>query len=74
VTAFCDKREYWGLSQCTASFWQEEKPMELSHPVKRILRNYESDNPGTKANLARILLQGRLGGTGRLLFCQSVNG
>ena len=29
--------------------------MELTDPVKRILSNYESDNPGTKANLARIL-------------------
>src|SRR6476620_5245627 len=42
--------------------------MELTDPVKRILSNYESDNPGTKANLARILLQGRLGGTGKLLI------
>src|SRR5713101_3952336 len=42
--------------------------MELTDPVKRILSNYESDNPGTKANLARILLQGKLGGTGRLLI------
>jgi hypothetical protein len=29
--------------------------MELSQPVKRILSRYESDNPGTKANRARIL-------------------
>ena len=36
--------------------------MELSEPVKRILSFYESDNPGTKANLARILLHGKLGG------------
>jgi fructose-bisphosphate aldolase, class I len=42
--------------------------MELTDPVKRILSYYESDNPGTKANLARILLQGRLGGTGKLLI------
>jgi len=41
---------------------------ELSEPVKKILSFYESDNPGTKANLARILLQGKLGGTGRLLI------
>src|SRR5712671_2669064 len=47
---------------------QEGRPMELTDPVKRILDNYESDNPGTKANLARILLQGKLGGTGRLLI------
>src|SRR5262245_33317810 len=42
--------------------------MELTDPVKRILSYYESDNPGTKANLARVLLQGRLGGTGKLLI------
>ena len=42
--------------------------MELTEPVKRILSNYESDTPGTKANLARILLHGKLGGTGRLLI------
>ena len=42
--------------------------MELTDPVKRILSNYESDNPRTKANLASILLQGRLGGTGKLLI------
>jgi fructose-bisphosphate aldolase, class I len=42
--------------------------MELTEPIKTILSYYESDNPGTKANLARILLQGKLGGTGRLLI------
>jgi class I fructose-bisphosphate aldolase len=42
--------------------------MQLTEPVKSILANYESDNPGTKANLARMLMQGRLGGTGRLVI------
>jgi class I fructose-bisphosphate aldolase len=42
--------------------------MALAETVKRILGNYESDNPGTKANLARILMQGKLGGAGRLLI------
>jgi class I fructose-bisphosphate aldolase len=42
--------------------------MLLTEPVKRILANYESDNPGTKANLARILMHGRLGGTGKLVI------
>jgi fructose-bisphosphate aldolase, class I len=42
--------------------------MSITEPVKRILDNYESDNPGTKANLARILNQGRLGGTGKLVI------
>jgi class I fructose-bisphosphate aldolase len=42
--------------------------MKLTQRVKKILAGYESDNPGTKANLARILMQGRLGGTGRLVI------
>ncbi|GAB2176399.1 class I fructose-bisphosphate aldolase [Dongia sp. agr-C8] len=42
--------------------------MKISRKVKEILSNYESDNPGTKANLARILMEGRLGGTGKLLI------
>ena len=29
--------------------------MMVSERVKKILDNYESDSPGTKANLARIL-------------------
>ncbi|PHK96539.1 fructose-bisphosphate aldolase [Pseudoroseomonas rhizosphaerae] len=42
--------------------------MQLTPRVKEILSWYESDNPGTKANLARILMEGRLGGTGRLVI------
>ncbi|MGH6989499.1 MAG: class I fructose-bisphosphate aldolase [Stellaceae bacterium] len=42
--------------------------MQLSETVKSILSRYESDNPGTKANLARILMQGRLGGSGHLVI------
>src|SRR5215475_8776960 len=42
--------------------------MRISERVKQILANYESDNPGTKANLARILMQGRLGGTGKMVI------
>ncbi len=42
--------------------------MKVTQRVKKILSNYESDCPGTKANLARILMQGRLGGTGRLII------
>jgi class I fructose-bisphosphate aldolase len=40
----------------------------LTERVKKILDCYESDNPGTKANLARILMQGKLGGTGKLVI------
>jgi class I fructose-bisphosphate aldolase len=42
--------------------------MKLTPAVQKILSNYESDNPGTKANLARILMQGRLGGTGKMVI------
>ena len=42
--------------------------MRLTQKVKKILAGYESDNPGTRTNLARILMHGRLGGTGRLLI------
>ncbi len=42
--------------------------MKMTAEVKKILSAYESDCPGTKANLARILMQGRLGGTGRLVI------
>ncbi|WP_221791821.1 class I fructose-bisphosphate aldolase [Aquisediminimonas sediminicola] len=40
----------------------------MSQIVKNILAAYESDNAGTKANLYRILMQGRLGGTGKLII------
>lgn len=40
----------------------------MTPKVKEILSWYESDNPGTKANLARILMQGKLGGTGKLVI------
>ncbi len=40
----------------------------MTPTVKAILANYESDNPGTKGNLARILMQGQLGGTGKLVI------
>jgi fructose-bisphosphate aldolase, class I len=42
--------------------------MKITPKVRRILDNYESDTPGTKANLARILMQGKLGGTGKLVI------
>ena len=42
--------------------------MRITQRVKKILANYESDCPGTKANIARILMHGRLGGSGRVLI------
>src|SRR5579875_1677962 len=40
----------------------------ITKTVRKILDGYESDTPRTKANLARILMQGRLGGTGKLVI------
>jgi hypothetical protein len=42
--------------------------MKLTRKVRQILDWYESDNPGTKGNLARILMHGKLGGTGRMVI------
>ena len=42
--------------------------MRITQRVKKILDWYESDNPGTKANLARILMEGKLGGSGKLVI------
>ena len=42
--------------------------MRLTPRVKQILSWYEADNPGTKANLARMLMTGRLAGTGRMVI------
>jgi class I fructose-bisphosphate aldolase len=42
--------------------------MSFTPVVKEILSKYESDSPGTKANLARILTHGRLGGTGKMII------
>ena len=42
--------------------------MKLTAKVKKILAHYESDNPGTKANIARILMAGKLGGTGKVVI------
>ena len=42
--------------------------MVFTQTIKKILANYESDNPGTKGNLARILAHGKLGGTGKMII------
>lgn len=42
--------------------------MKLTQRVREILSYYEGDNPGTKANIARILMHGRLGGTGKMVI------
>ena len=42
--------------------------MRMTQKVRKILAGYESDNPGTKANLARILMHGKLGGSGKMVI------
>jgi class I fructose-bisphosphate aldolase len=40
----------------------------VTDTVKRILANYEGETPGVKANLCRMLMQGALGGTGKMVI------
>src|SRR6266498_5156077 len=40
----------------------------MTERVRQVLSWYESDNPGTRMNLARLLNHGRLGGTGKLVI------
>src|SRR3954452_22285425 len=42
--------------------------MKTNGQVAKILSYYESDNRGTKANLARMLMHGKLGGTGKMVI------
>ena len=42
--------------------------MKFTRNIKKILSYYESDNPGVKTNIARILMSGKLGGTGKLVI------
>ncbi len=42
--------------------------MKITRKIKTILDNYGSDSPGVKANLARMLMQGRLGGSGKMVI------
>jgi class I fructose-bisphosphate aldolase len=42
--------------------------MRLTPKVKEILSWYESENPGVKTNLVRLLMQGKLAGSGKLVI------
>jgi len=42
--------------------------MRISQKVRAILKHYDSDNAGTKGNLVRIMMEGRLRGTGKLVI------
>ncbi|WP_134724391.1 class I fructose-bisphosphate aldolase [Paracoccus luteus] len=42
--------------------------MQMTETVKKILANYEGENPGVKGNLARMLMTGKLAGTGKMII------
>lgn len=42
--------------------------MKLTRRVSDILSHYEGETPGTKANLARMLMAGKLSGTGKMVI------
>ncbi len=42
--------------------------MNITKEVASILANYTNENPGVRANLLRILMSGKLAGTGRLII------
>ena len=42
--------------------------MQLKSKVKEILSWYEGESPGVKGNLVRLLMHGRLAGTGKLVI------
>lgn len=42
--------------------------MRATRTVQKILAAYEGETPGVKANLCRILMEGKLGGTGRMII------
>jgi class I fructose-bisphosphate aldolase len=42
--------------------------MQITPKVKEVLSWYESENPGVKTNLARLMMQGKLAGTGNLVI------
>jgi fructose-bisphosphate aldolase, class I len=43
-------------------------PMTFTDRVKEILSWYSSDNPGTRTQIARLLMTGKLAGTGKLVI------
>ena len=42
--------------------------MRTTRTVQKILSYYEGENPGVKTNLARMLMEGKLGGTGKMII------
>lgn len=42
--------------------------MRASKTVQKILSHYEGETPGVKGNLCRMLMEGKLGGTGKMII------
>ena len=42
--------------------------MRATRTVRKILSHYEGETPGVKAQLCRMLMQGKLGGTGKMII------
>ena len=42
--------------------------MKATRAVQKILSNYEGETPGVKAQLCRMLMTGKLGGTGKMII------
>ncbi len=42
--------------------------MKTTKAVQKILANYEGETPGVRGQLARILMEGKLGGSGKLII------
>ncbi|MFK7941573.1 MAG: class I fructose-bisphosphate aldolase [Paracoccaceae bacterium] len=42
--------------------------MRATRAVQKILANYQGDTPGVKGNLCRMLMNGKLGGTGKMII------
>jgi fructose-bisphosphate aldolase, class I len=67
--ALMDKRTVIGYQRARIRpLFRKGKIMKLSRRVREILSWYEGETPGTKANLARMLMAGRLSGTGRMVI------
>ena len=69
-TAPGDSGDALGWYPGNARGTQQEGPSSCASPrrSKKILDWYEGDPPGVKANLARILSTGKLGGTGKVVI------
>ena len=44
--------------------------MRATRVVQKILSHYEGETPGVKANLCRMLMNGKLGGRPRKNICE----